>query len=435
MARELRQDIPSRRARSALNQLAPGMADLNPAPGVGRTVPPPSGNLDQAPAGTFQVNRALNGEQGVASRQRARARQSALTSGVAPNRVLSPLGWDSGAFPADHDLFEDDLVSPGGENEPQHGLGGGVSPPAISSHSAHFLRDSELEGGSAAAPRGRGPVAPGSPDSAGESLSFLASSAMGCCLGVGSPRWRVCCAALTRSPRSGHLVPVVACVDRALGTTGALRVCLLSGTFGALAASGDVWCPWDCWCPCCLPGVRQCWSVSLGAVLTDVCSFLWFLVSDLSEWEGIDGELRVFAPPVLGTPFELRPAKPTEDVQYAFPPVSMAEQFRAASRSQSRQERLHPVESPTHEKVVRSQMVPAPSPRRVVSLEDGGRSAVRHGDHTRRRSKSMDRMDVDPVVGGGIRSRAWAFPDPRTARYLEADPVGMLTSVNPHRIQ
>ncbi|KAJ3822972.1 hypothetical protein F5880DRAFT_602652 [Lentinula raphanica] len=40
-------------------------------------------------------------------------------------------------------------------------------------------------------------------------------------------------------------------------------------------------------------------------------------------------------------------------------------------------------------------------------------------------------MDVDPVVVGAGRTRPLAFPDPRTARFLAADPVGMLTSVNP----
>ncbi|KAJ3761311.1 hypothetical protein EV360DRAFT_80324 [Lentinula raphanica] len=58
-------------------------------------------------------------------------------------------------------------------------------------------------------------------------------------------------------------------------------------------------------------------------------------------------------------------------------------------------------------------------------------TTVRYGDHSRRRSKSAELMDVDPGVAGGNRTRSFAFPDPRTARYLTADPVGMLTSVNP----
>ncbi|KAJ3720064.1 hypothetical protein C8R42DRAFT_108418 [Lentinula raphanica] len=329
MSRTLRQDIPSRRARNALSQMAPGMADLNPAPGVGRTGLPPSGILDQAPAGSFQANRALNGEQGVAARQQARMRQrvSGISSSSQGSAQAPPApDWDFDAFPADSDLFGANSTGPDRLDPSQRLSGDGRLSSGTSPHSTRFHQDSGLEGGGTGIPRGRGPVPPSSPESVG---------------------------------------------------------------------------------------------------------------SDLSEWGGIDGEFRVLTHPTLGTPFELRPtqpAAPSPRPHFALPPQSQvpreAEQFRAASRSQSRQDHLVVDTSPDHEKAMRSHVVPVPVPRRLASQEDGGRATVRYRDHSRRRSRSAEPMEVDPGVGGRS-SRSFAFPDPRTARYLDADPVGMLTSVHP----
>ncbi|KAJ3751595.1 hypothetical protein EV360DRAFT_89579 [Lentinula raphanica] len=157
MARSLRPDIPSRRACNVLSQVTPGMADLNPAPGVGRSGPPPLGTLDQAPLGTFQANRALNGEQGVAARQRARLRHSAST---APTRVPSPHEWDPDAFPMDHNLFGEDLRGHDGMDTIQRHPVGGELPFA---GSARLCQNFGLEGGGTVIPRGLGPVPPRSP--------------------------------------------------------------------------------------------------------------------------------------------------------------------------------------------------------------------------------------------------------------------------------
>ncbi|KAJ3816265.1 hypothetical protein F5880DRAFT_1619552 [Lentinula raphanica] len=166
MARALRPDIPSRRARTVLSQVAPGMADLNPAPGVGRGDPPPLDPLDQASAGGFQANRALNGEQGVAARQRARLQLSVSSSQRGPTRLPSPCtGWDTDAFPADSDLFGEDLGDLGSANAfPRPGRGR-ESPPVVPSHSARFHPDFELEGGGTDRLQGRGPIPLSSPGS------------------------------------------------------------------------------------------------------------------------------------------------------------------------------------------------------------------------------------------------------------------------------
>ncbi|KAJ3816440.1 hypothetical protein F5880DRAFT_1619319 [Lentinula raphanica] len=420
MDRILRQDIPSRRARGAGVGLAPGMADLNPAPGVGGGVPPPSASLDRAPAGTFQANRALSGEQGVVARQRARVRHAALGAGTAPREplgVLSPHGWDSDAFPADHDLFGDDSGGLGGVDAFQRHPGGGESATLGASHSARSSRDLEPEGGGAAAPRGRGPIPPSSPASAGscgsEMLVFVPNP------GLLVPVVVSCgSATLVFVPNPGLLVPVVVC------SSSLRRWCLGLGLW-------DLWCPqllsWDDWCP--LFAVSYCvpWS---GADTG------WVLGSDLSKWGGIEGEFRVLTPPVLGPPFELHPASATAPVLRGDPscaPASQSgvEQFRAASRSQSRQEQALLEDSPSHDKAVFSRLGGFPFPHRVASQEDGGRAAIRFGDHIRRRSKSLGRMEVDPIAVGSSQPRSLAFPDPRTARYLPADPVGMLTSVHP----
>ncbi|KAJ3974046.1 hypothetical protein EV361DRAFT_947378 [Lentinula raphanica] len=157
MARSLRPDIPSRRACNVLSQVTPGMADLNPAPGVRRSGPPPLGTLDQAPLGTFQANRALNGEQGVAARQRARLRHSASTD---PTRVPSPHEWDPDAFPMDHDLFSEDFRGYSGMDTIQRHPVGRDLPFA---GSARLGQNFGLEGGGTVILRGLGPVPPRSP--------------------------------------------------------------------------------------------------------------------------------------------------------------------------------------------------------------------------------------------------------------------------------
>ncbi|KAJ3840490.1 hypothetical protein F5878DRAFT_68930 [Lentinula raphanica] len=319
MARALRQDIPSRRARHAMPQLAPGMADLNPAPGVGRTGPPPLDSLDQAPAGSFQANRALNGERGVAARQQARLHHR-FSGGSAtsrePVRASPPFDWDPDAFPADSDLFGSTSTGTRRLGPLQSHMRDDRSSLDVPPHSARVRHDSGLEGGGADVPRGRGPVRPSSPDS------------------------------------------------------------------------------------------------------TD---------SVPSEWGGIDGEDRVLDPPALGPPFELHS---TREPAFSSQPPNEAEQFRTASRSQSRLSLSAVAESPNHEKVTRTRFLAGPSPRKVQSQEDGGRPSPRLADHTRRRSRSLEPMDMEVVHGVGDRTRSFAFPDPRTARYLDADPVGMLTSVS-----
>ncbi|KAJ3838722.1 hypothetical protein F5878DRAFT_158914 [Lentinula raphanica] len=157
MARSLRPDIPSRRACNVLSQVTPGMADLNPAPGVRRSGPPPLGTLDQAPLGTFQANRALNGEQGVAARQRARLRHSAST---APTRVPSPHEWDPDAFPMDHDLFGEDFRGYSGMDTIQRHPVGRDLPFA---GSTRLGQNFGLEGGGTVILRDLGPVPPRSP--------------------------------------------------------------------------------------------------------------------------------------------------------------------------------------------------------------------------------------------------------------------------------
>ncbi|KAJ3730740.1 hypothetical protein C8R42DRAFT_637409 [Lentinula raphanica] len=297
------------------------MADLNPAPRAGGVEPPPPVNLDPAPAGSFQANRALNGKRGIAARQ-----QAPHTAG--PDETELP-----------------QFQSPG-----------------VASHSARFRRDSGLEGGGTGVSRGRGPVPLSSPDSMVGAL-------------------------------------VVAC----------------PGTVGARVG----FC-WDCWCPLSL--------CSLGLLVPVLCDDLWsrrvlaaFVCwhSDFSEWGGIEGEVRVHASLALGPPIELRSTRvvsaPQLPALVAEPAASReVEQFQAASHSQSRQEVLASVESPDHEKVAQTRFAAVSSPHCVTSQEDGGRAAVRYSGHLRRRSKSADPMDVEPVT-----------------RFLDADPVEMLTSVNP----
>ncbi|KAJ3816284.1 hypothetical protein F5880DRAFT_1619528 [Lentinula raphanica] len=172
MAHSLRPDIPSRRARNFLSQVAPGMADLNPAPGVGRGDPPPPVPLDQAPAGSFQANRALNGEQGVAARQRARLRHSASSARQASGRDSPSHGaWDPDAFPTDLNLFGTDSGGHGVGGASQQSSGGGESPPRMSPHSTRVCLEPGLEGGGATFPRGRGPLLPTSPASTGSDAS------------------------------------------------------------------------------------------------------------------------------------------------------------------------------------------------------------------------------------------------------------------------
>ncbi|KAJ3719278.1 hypothetical protein C8R42DRAFT_643544 [Lentinula raphanica] len=45
--------------------------------------------------------------------------------------------------------------------------------------------------------------------------------------------------------------------------------------------------------------------------------------------------------------------------------------------------------------------------------------------------RSVEPMEVDRVAASGGRAHSYAFLDPRTAKFLAADPAGMLTSVNP----
>ncbi|KAJ3765766.1 hypothetical protein FB446DRAFT_829186, partial [Lentinula raphanica] len=370
MAHALRPDIPSRRTRNALgqvapwnalSQVAPGLADLNPVPRAGQDGPPPLGTLDRAPAGSFQSNRPLNGERGVAARQQARLRNS--VSSVQPESAprSSPREWDSNAFPTDLDLFGEDT---GGGRDSSSALrhpGGRALPSRGSPHSARPRHGFGSEGRGAGVSRGEGPIAPDS-----------------------------------------------------------------SGSDGA----PPVW-----WC-----GSPQGSSALRGGVMLGLLVPWLDSESGHSEWGGIVGELRVYGPPPLGPPIELRSTRvdvPAHSEsrhvpvgqQRAF--ATGVEEYRSTSRSQSRQEHLELMESPAHEKVGRLHPAVVASPRRMMSLEDGGRATVRYGDHSRRRSKSAEPMDVDPGAAGGNRTRSLAFPDPRTARYLTADPVGMLTSVNP----
>ncbi|KAJ3966256.1 hypothetical protein EV361DRAFT_872543 [Lentinula raphanica] len=406
MARALRQDIPSRRARTGLSQVAPGMAELNPAPRVGRGDPPPLGPLDQPPAGAFQANRALNGEQGVAARQRARLRLSASSAQQDLARVPSPhAGWDPDAFPTDLDLFGTELGGLSGGNLFQDHQGGGESPPPVASHSARVRQDFGLEGRGASFPRGRGPIAPpASPDSSGGFGSsvtcFWGRLVPQRCLFPGTFGARCCCYGTFGARRFvlGRLVPVVVFLGRLVPS---------SVFLGRLVPIGVV-------------------SGTIGARCSEVDS-------DLSEWGGIEGEIRLSPSPALGPPIELRSERRGAQFVPVAPPVvhTEVEQFRTASRSQSRQEGVDWERSPVHGKIPQSRLAAVPSPRRVMSLEDGGRPAVRYNDHTRKRSRSVEPMDVDLVVAGGSRTRSYAFPDPRTAKYLDADPVGMLTSVSP----
>ncbi|KAJ3748258.1 hypothetical protein EV360DRAFT_76252, partial [Lentinula raphanica] len=393
MARALRQDIPSRRDRAVLSQVAPGMAELNPAPRVGRGDPPPQGPPGLPPAGSFQANRALNGELGVAARQRARLRLSASSAQQDLARVPSPhAGWDPDAFPTDLDLFGTELGGLSSGNMFQDRQDGGELPPPVSSHSARVRQDFGLEGRGASFPRGRGPIAPpASPDSSGRLVP--AAVVMGRLVPI--------------DVFLGQLVPV----GVFSGTIGAHRC--RSGTIGAhRCCSGTI-------------GAHHCCSGAIGPHSG--------AESDISEWGGIEGELRVVAPPALGPPIELRSDRRGVPLEPVVLPLvrSEVEQFRTASRSQSRQEGVDCEQSPAHGKVPHSRLAANPSPCRVMSLEDGGRPAVRHNDHARRRSRSVEPMDVDPVIAGGSWTCSYAFPDPRTARYLDADPVGMLTSVNP----
>ncbi|KAJ3816746.1 hypothetical protein F5880DRAFT_1618977 [Lentinula raphanica] len=117
-----------------------------------REVNPPLVLLDQAPTGTFQANRALNGEQDVAARQHAHVQCGALDARAVPrgpSHVSSPCGWDQDVFPMEHDLFGDDLADLDSANTFQHNLGGGDSAALGASHSACFSCDFGLEGGGA----------------------------------------------------------------------------------------------------------------------------------------------------------------------------------------------------------------------------------------------------------------------------------------------
>ncbi|KAJ3715042.1 hypothetical protein C8R42DRAFT_779243 [Lentinula raphanica] len=177
MARSLRPDIPSRRA----------------SPGVGRSGPPPLGTLDQAPLGTFQANRALNGDQGAAARQRARLRHSAST---APTRVPSPHEWDPDAFPMDHDLFGEDFRGYSGMDTIQRHPVGGELPFA---GSTRLGQNFGLEGGGTVILRGLGPVPPRSPVSDEPS-----SLSLSCVLTLNRTRSKAShwCASLPLSPKS-----------------------------------------------------------------------------------------------------------------------------------------------------------------------------------------------------------------------------------------
>ncbi|KAJ3729278.1 hypothetical protein C8R42DRAFT_651398 [Lentinula raphanica] len=129
------------------------MADWNPAPGGWRLGLAGMVLLLQGPwinlrPGTFQANRALNGERGVtcccpSRRQRARMRQGVLGVGstsLGSIHAPSSHGSDSDAFPVELDLFAEDSAG-------------------------RFRHDLELEGGGPGPLQGRGPVPPGSPDS------------------------------------------------------------------------------------------------------------------------------------------------------------------------------------------------------------------------------------------------------------------------------
>ncbi|KAJ3743298.1 hypothetical protein EV360DRAFT_76660, partial [Lentinula raphanica] len=301
MAHALRPDIPSRRARNALSQVPPGLADLNPAPRAGQGGLPPSGTQDRVPTGTFQSNRPLNGERGVAARREARICNS--VSSVQPESAprSSSHEWDPNAFPADLDLFRVDM---GGDRDTDlvwRHPGSGGSPLRGSPHSAHPRHRIESEGGSAGPLHSGGPIAPESPGSDG------------CWL----PGWTLVFALV--GVRAGDIgvtslfvfVRDVWCPAEVHG------VVVPHGLWRCVV--GDIWCPVCPRCGCfgtvgarlCPFGVAVSFSVlcglSPGVVLTVFCLVLGSdSDSGLSEWGGIDGELRVYGPPPLGPPIELR---------------------------------------------------------------------------------------------------------------------------------
>ncbi|KAJ3765576.1 hypothetical protein FB446DRAFT_794923 [Lentinula raphanica] len=321
------------------------MADLNPAPGGGRRDPPPLGNLDRAPAGSFQANCTPNGELGVAARRRARLHLSTSSVPQGQSREPSPFtGWDTDAFPAEHDLFGTSLGGQGNVGAFSQNANGGQSPSAVSSHSSRICQELEQEGGGTVPLRGRGPIPPVSPGSD-------SGGAVAACGTVGA---------------LGRLVPTCHIVLSCVGAFG----------FPPLSVPRDAWCPFG----------HVCFLGLLVPMLS--CLPVWRsdAGSDLSEWGGIDGEFRFEPPPALGPPIELRlerqaPRPEAEPHQLDW---DGAEQFRAGA-----QPRLPVV----------------PSPRRITSMEDGGRAAVRYGDHTQRRSRSAEPMNVDPVLASSSRSR------------------------------
>ncbi|KAJ3765513.1 hypothetical protein FB446DRAFT_794977 [Lentinula raphanica] len=338
MARALRQDIPSHRARHAMPQLAPGMADLNPAPGVGRTGPPPLDSLDQAPAGSFQANRALNGERGVAARQQAWLHYW-FSGGSATSREpiwASPaFDWDPDAFPADSDLFGATSTGTRRLGPLQANSGDDQSSPDVPPHSARLSHDSGLEGRGADVPRGRGPIQPSSPDSTGDVGSIGAFPGSGTCGALVCVRVHGTFGALSLcSP--GLLVPI--------------SLCVFAGTFGAHfpIVRGDVWCPGAVSVGWALllasPGLHACVCILHTLCLSLVSDLLLVADSEPSEWGGIDGEDRFLDPPALGPPFELRS---TRDHVPSSQRPNEVEQFRTASRSQRRLSLSAVEESPT----------------------------------------------------------------------------------------
>ncbi|KAJ3737919.1 hypothetical protein EV360DRAFT_91097 [Lentinula raphanica] len=316
------------------------------------------------------------------------------------------------AFPTDLDLFGTDSGGHGVGGASQQSSGGGESPPRMSPHSTRVRLEPGLEGGGATFPRGRGPLLPASPASTGE---------------LSCP---VCVAFVTRFVALDHPTQDVGWCVLVFSAFAAGRVvpgfCLGLVVPGVLGTSGAQFVR-DGWCPVCLGRVVPLVLFPLGRLVPGCCvvSPLGLLVpacsdasSDLSEWGGVEGEFRVAASPALEPPFQLRPALSREPQFTTSAPQSrrdQVEQFRSDSRSQRRREHGDDGESPTHVKLPQPRLLVAPSPRQGTSLEDGGRDAVRYSDHTRRRSRSVEPMSVDPVFPGAGGGRSYAN---RTSYFL-----------------